>query len=31
MKNLFEENKIGDAELNLNKMTIKLNKKVEKN
>ena len=30
MKNLFEESKIGDAELNLNKMTIKLNKKVKK-
>ncbi len=30
MKNLFDESKIGDAELNLNKMTIKLNKKVEK-
>ena len=30
MKNLFDESKIGDAELNLNKMTIKLNKKVKK-
>ena len=26
----MEENKIGDAELNLNKMTIKLNQKVKK-
>ena len=30
MKNLFDESKIGDAELNLNKMTIKLNQKVKK-
>ena len=30
MKNLFDDSKIGDAELNLNKMTIKLNKKVKK-
>ena len=29
-ENLLEENKIGDAELNLNKMTIKLNQKVKK-
>ena len=29
-ENLFDESKIGDAELNLNKMTIKLNKKVKK-
>ena len=28
--NLLDENKIGDAELNLNKMTIKLNQKVKK-
>ncbi len=30
MKDLLDESKIGDAELNLNKMTIKLNKKVKK-
>ena len=30
MKDLLAESKIGDAELNLNKMTIKLNKKVKK-
>ena len=30
MENFSEESKIGDAELNLNKMTIKLNKKVKK-
>ena len=29
-QDLFEENKIGEAELNLNKMTIKLNKKVQR-
>ena len=29
-ENLLDESKIGDAELNLNKMTIKLNKKVKK-
>jgi len=30
IENLLDENKIGDAELNLNKMTIKLNQKVKK-
>ena len=30
MKDLLDESKIGDAELNLNKMTIKLNKNVKK-
>ena len=29
-QDLLEENKIGEAELNLNKMTIKLNKKVQR-
>ena len=29
-QNLFEDSKIGDAELNLNKMTIKLNNKTKK-
>ena len=29
-QDLFEENKIGEAELNLNKMTIKLNKRVQR-
>ena len=30
MENFLEESKIGDAELNLSKMTIKLNKKIKK-
>ena len=30
IENLLDENKIGDAELNLNKMTIKLNQKIKK-
>ena len=30
IENLLDENKIGDAELDLNKMTIKLNQKVKK-
>jgi len=29
-QNLLEDSKIGDAELNLNKMTIKLNRKIKK-